>query len=300
MFLEFRHLKLIVAVAEAGSVTRAGARLDLTQPALSHQLRFIEDRLGEKLFIRSRRGMTLTPSGERLYEAAGEVVAAFGRFESEARRLVDARHPFIRLAMEPDAWTQQALRLFQTQHPGIEVRLIDEARRRPFDALAAGRIDLAMITRAAPERDIRVVPLFRDEIVVIVRPDHALAGRAYCELHDLFGEPLLLHPGSAEERVLRSAALAGDAVPPSRVADVEVTESIPRLVSAGFGVSVMSRMAVRSAVASGEIVALPLTRQGSFRTWNAATLDTDAVPGSVRRFVDEMVAIAVHEGATPC
>lgn len=299
MYLELRHLKLIVTVAEAGSVTRAGTRLHLTQPALSHQLRFIEEQVGEKVFVRSRRGMRLTPVGEKLYAAASRVIVAFRGFEREARRISEAGRPTVRLAMETDAWTGRALQLFEMQHPGIEVKLVEGARHRPFDALAAGRIDVAMVTRPVPDSDIQVRPLFRDEIVVIVRPDHALAGRPYCELDDLCGEPLLLYPGSAEERELRSAALDRDSVQPSRVADVEGTDSIPALVAGGFGVSVMSRIAVREAVASGEVVALPLTRQGSFRTWNAATLGDDELPGSVRRFVDEMIAIAVSEGATP-
>jgi len=300
MSLELRHLKLIVAIVEEGSVTRAAVRLRLTQPALSHQLHAIEHYVGEPIFVRSRKGMRLTPRGEALHATACRVLAAFDEFDREARRVPPVRASLLRLTVEPDAWAQQAVELFQTQHPGLEVQLVPSAHGRPSDALVAGCIDLAVLTRPVAGKAVRLTPLFRDEVVVIVRPDHALAARPYCEVDDLFGEPLLMSQGSAEEHLLRATALEQDEVTSNRVADVQVTGAIPSLVAAGFGISVTSRLAVVQAIAAGEVVALPLTRHGSWRTWTAATRPGDELSGPIRGFVDEMTALALRAGATPC
>ena len=88
MHLEVRHLKLVVAIADAGGVTRAGERLFLTQSALSHQLKDIEQRLGSPLFIRAGRRMVLTPAGQRLLESARSILAELERTEAEIAEML--------------------------------------------------------------------------------------------------------------------------------------------------------------------------------------------------------------------
>ena len=95
--LEVRHLKLVAAVAEEGSVTRAGERLHLTQSALSHQLLDIEERLGTPLFHRLSRRMLLTPSGQRLLDTAKRVLGDLGQTEEDLRRFADEREGVIRI-----------------------------------------------------------------------------------------------------------------------------------------------------------------------------------------------------------
>ncbi|HVC21154.1 MAG TPA: LysR family transcriptional regulator [Vicinamibacterales bacterium] len=299
MYLEIRHLKLIAAVAELGSVTRAGERLCLTQPALSHQLRHIEEQVGERVFVRGNRGMLLTPAGEKLYDAARRALAEFRHFEQEARRISHPGSDALRVAVESDAWIRGVIRVLQ-QQAGVAYEIVEEATRWPVDALAAGLVDIALVTRDVRDDGIRRARLFRDELVVIVRPTHDLAGRPWCELADLLGETVLTYRGSAEEWALTVTAMDAADVRPSRVADVELDDPIPDLVAAGFGVSVMSRMGVKDALASGEIVAVPLTRDGLYRIWSAVTLGRD-VPTSVsRRFIDDITAMALTDGARAC
>ena len=101
MDLEIRHLKLVRAVTSAGSLTGAGAVLNLTQSALSHQLRDIESRLGTPLFLRVGKRMMLTPAGERLLRSADEVLDAIERTEDSIRQLSGADRGLLRLSTEP-------------------------------------------------------------------------------------------------------------------------------------------------------------------------------------------------------
>src|SRR5215813_12091051 len=100
MELEVRHLRLIRAIAEEGSVTRAGSRLYLTQSALSHQLRDAEEKLGAQLFTRVNKRMILTPAGERLLKLARTVLDEMGRAEEEIRQIALHREGLLRLSTE--------------------------------------------------------------------------------------------------------------------------------------------------------------------------------------------------------
>src|SRR5215203_1368178 len=98
MNLEVRHLKLIKSIAEEGSVTRAGSRLYLTQSALSHQLRDVEDKLGVALFTRMNKRMVLTPAGERLLASAHNVLDELKRTEEDLRHIALERERILRIS----------------------------------------------------------------------------------------------------------------------------------------------------------------------------------------------------------
>src|SRR5438270_7864978 len=100
MDLEVRHLQLVAAVAEVGSLTKAGDRLHLTQSALSHQLRDVEERLGTALFLRIGKRLVLTPAGERLLASARDVLSRLSRVEDEIRQLGRDRAGMLRITTE--------------------------------------------------------------------------------------------------------------------------------------------------------------------------------------------------------
>jgi LysR family transcriptional regulator for metE and metH len=118
--LEIRHLKLVTAIAETGSVTRAGNCLHLTQSALSHQLRDVEEQLGAPLFERKNRKMTLTAAGERLLHSARTVMAELERAQREIQKRGTAAQGLIRLSTQCYPvyhWLPARLKLFQRRFP---------------------------------------------------------------------------------------------------------------------------------------------------------------------------------------
>jgi LysR family transcriptional regulator for metE and metH len=172
MNLEIRHLKLIAAIAETGSMTRAGNCLHLTQSALSHQLRDVEEQLGVPLFERGNRKMTLTPAGRRLLESARTVIAELESAQQEIKARKVVGQGLIRLSTECYTvyhWLPARLKLFQRKFPSVEFQLVVEATDNPFEALLEGQLDVAIACTQMRNRKIRYTPLFEDEMLVIAR-----------------------------------------------------------------------------------------------------------------------------------
>jgi LysR family transcriptional regulator for metE and metH len=272
MELEVRHLRLVEAVAEHRSLTRAGRVLNLTQSALSHQLRDVEDRLGAALFLRLNRRMVLTPAGERLLDSAREVLPRLEQAELSIRDLARQGEAVLRLSTECYTcyhWLPSLLRRFHERHPRVDVRIDVDATSRPVAFLLERKIDLALVTSPVRHRSVVMRPLFRDELVVVVAPDHPLARRPYVRLSDLAQENLLTYSPRQDSHVY-TRLLAPAGIVPAGFQEVRLTEAIVEMVKAHLGVSVMARWAVQPHLDAGTLAAVRLTARGQYRQWQAA------------------------------
>lgn len=279
--LDVRHLELVRAIAEEGSVTRAGLRLHLTQSALSHQLRDAEDRLGVRLFDRIGRRLRLSAAGARLLSSARAVLLELGRAEQEIRLGGRGARALVRLTTQCNTvyhWLPSRLRRFQRTHPEADVEVVAGATDDPIPALLAGTIDLAIVHRPVRDARIRLLPLFRDEMIVVMRPAHRLSRRPFVAPEDLAGEHLILYSIPREANLVFREVLIPAGVSPERVTHIQLTEAIVELVKAGLGVSVLARWSVAPQLERGELVARPLTRAGRFRHWSAAWRAREAAP----------------------
>ena len=288
MDLEVRHLKLVRSVNTHGSLTRAGAELNLTQSALSHQLRDIELRLGSALFLRVGKRMVLTPAGEQLLRSAVEVLATIERTEEAIRRMAVAGGGVLRISTECYTcyhWLPSLLKEYRRAHPRVEIQVVGEATQHPLPYLLDGRLDLAIVSD--PVRDRRLVTrrLFDTEMVVIVAPRHALATQPYVRVEDFAHETLIIYPPKEESSVYQEV-LVPAGVRPAELQQIQLTEAIIELVKAGLGIAVLARWAVAPHIKAGTLRAVPLTRRGYRRTWSAATLKDMARVAYVRDFID--------------
>jgi LysR family transcriptional regulator, regulator for metE and metH len=288
MDLEIRHLRLVAAVADVGSLTRAGDRLHLTQSALSHQLRDIESRLGAALFLRVGKRLVLTPAGERLLAAARDVLERLDRTEDEIRQMGKDRAGMLRITTECYTcyhWLPPLLVHYRKRFPRVEVRIDVDATGRPLDTLLAGKIDLAIMSTPVKDRRLVSRPVFDDELVVVASRHHRFAKQTHVRLAELRDETLYVYPPKEESRVLQEVLLpAGHA--PARIEEVMLTESIAELVKAGLGVSVLARWAVQPLVDAGALVARPLTASGLHREWRAVMPKDLARADYIGEFID--------------
>src|SRR3954465_7290969 len=147
MHLEVKHLRLVQAIQQERSITRAGTKLHLTQSAVSHQLKEIEDRLGTSLFLRARHDLALTPAGERVLSAAGTVLDELKRTEEDIAVLAGSPRGTVRISTQCYTayhWLPQIVKKFSLKHPHVSVEIKVDATYRAIDALLEGALDVAL------------------------------------------------------------------------------------------------------------------------------------------------------------
>lgn len=284
--LELRDLRLVLAVTEGGSLTRAAERLHVTQSALSHQLRVIEDRLGTPVFHRVGKRMVPTRAGERLRDTARHVLDEVARAEDEARGVRPPAQAALSVTTQCYTcyhWLPPLVDRFRSRHPGVSVRIDLEATRAPLPRLLDGTLDVALISTPVSDPRLTVVPLFRDDLTLIAAPAHRLARRKRVRLAELSEETLFVYPPRAESVILNDVLKPAGVSP--RVEEVPLTEVAIQLVKAGLGISALAHWAVRPHLEAGALVALPLPGLALRRRWNAVMLRQSAALPMVRDFV---------------
>jgi LysR family transcriptional regulator for metE and metH len=287
MNLDIRHLKLIVAVTEQKSVTKAGELLHLTQSALSHQLREIEEKLGTPLFLRMNKQMILTQAGERLLSTARQVLDEMKRAEDHIAQMAASKQGTLRISTECYTcyhWLPDVMKEFRPKFPDVEIKIEAEATHRPVQALLRGKLDLAIVSDWRRDKLLHYQPLFEDEFVAIMATDHPLVSRPYLRARDFADQDLFLYVRPEEstlfEKILRPAG-----VTPARISEVPLTEAIIEMVKAGLGISALARWAVEEQIAAGQIAARSITRKGLHRQWQAVTIKQDSTPAYISEFI---------------
>jgi len=200
--MELRHLRYFVTVAEELNVSRASARLRISQPAVSRQLRDLEEELGVELFRREKSGLKLTPAGETflahardLLRRSGDAVKQMESFSKCAKEIITVGYiaPVLASILTP------ALRRFSQQHSNVEVALREMSPADQLKALRERRIDLGLIGNPCPEveREFAVTALTRIPFQAVLPDNHLLALRKRIALSELEAEEFV---GFAEEK----------------------------------------------------------------------------------------------------
>lgn len=289
--LDIRHLRMVVAIVEGGGVTRAGERLNLTQSALSHQLRQVEESLGVQLFLRVKKRLVPTEAAHELVARARRVLADMETLEDDLRRRAAGWRGSLRIATECYTiydWLPPLLRPFSRRHRNIDVRIVADATSDPIGALENGEIDLAIVTEVNSRSDkVEARHLFTDELLLIVGKDHRLASKKFVRPGDLESERLLLY-ATPEESVFYGKFLAAAGTRPADVMQMKLTEAILSMVRAGMGVTTAARWAMGSELSGGRLVGVQLGSGGYYRDWHAAFLAPRdrALPLYITDFID--------------
>ncbi len=288
MSLEVRHLKLLLAVSEEGSLTRAARRLNLTPSALSHQLRDVERTLEHPLFLREGRRMRLTTAGERLRRSAEVVVEELESALREVRQSERQPEGRVRVATECNTcyhWLPAALDAFQKRYPAVDVEVVVEATREPVPALLDGRIDVGIVSDPVKSSRIALEPLFEDELVAVLPADHELRKAPWLRAEDFAGRELVTYAAPKEELTIFAAVLQPAGVRPSRWVPMQLTEAMVEMVRAGRGIGVLARWAAEPYVRRGGLLVKRITRSGLPRRWSAAWVKRRRIPPHLTDFV---------------
>ncbi|UWQ15246.1 LysR family transcriptional regulator [Aliiroseovarius sp. M344] len=280
MYLEFRHLRTIRAIEQAGSLARAADILHITQSALSHQIKGLEEQVGMELFHRRTKPMRLSPAGMKLLRLAEHILPEVSRLEEEFRALKSGRSGRLHIAIECHAcfdWLFPVLDKLRHAWPDVD---LDIRQRLSFDALEALRreeVDYVISSDPIDMPGITFSPLFDYEPRFVAAANHKLSERDYIEAEDFADELLLTYPVERSKTDVFSALLTPNRVEPRGVRQVEMTEVILMLVAAGRGVAVLPDWVLRSVKNNPDYITRPLTEQGLAKRMYAATRDEDAM-----------------------
>ena len=279
--LDVRHLRLVQSIAECGTVTHAASALHLTQSAVSRQLLELEARLGVALFSRAKKRMSPTAAGQRILRTAGPMLDELRALEEDVTKKAYPR-PTLRIATECYTcyrWLPSALPDLRRVHPDLDVRIVLEATQRPIDALIRGEIDAAFVSLTSRDRRLASIPLFEDELVAVLHPDHPLAARAYLAPRHFADETLFTYDVPPERSHFLHNVLGRAGVEPKRTSRVPLTEAILEMVAANLGIAVLSRWSAAGHVEDGTLVARRVTQSGLMRAWRLVhTRDREALP----------------------
>jgi len=293
-FLDSRHLRLIAEIARAQSVTRAADRLHVTQSAVSHQLRDLEEKLGTPLFLRSGRRMLPTAAGTQLVDTAHRVLEEISRAEAAVGRLARNDAGEFRVCTQCHTgyhWLPPLIDVVRRRYPHFEIRIAAEHTMNAVGALLEGRLDLAIINSSPRDARLRLRPLFEDEHAAIVHAAHPWAGRAYVTPEMLAAERLFLYSRSIDDSFIVQRVLRPAGLDPAHATFLQLTEAIVEMVKAGMGVSVLPTLSIAPALGTGAVKAVRITRAGVFRPWSAATLA--ASPSTP--FVEHFLAVLARQ-----
>jgi LysR family transcriptional regulator for metE and metH len=279
--LDVHDLELVCALAAAGSTVRAAARLHLTQSAVSRGLLAAEAKLDTRLFTRGRRGLALTPAGQRLVAGAPAVLGRLIELEAEAR--TGAGPATLRVVCEcytAYRWLPSTVADLRRAASNLEITLGFEHTGAPADALAAGDIDVALLTTGKVRgRGVIEAPLFDDEIVFLVGRDHPLAARPVVTPAELAASTLIVSTTTpqAERRWFAARVFGAGAgrhgrrrQPSIGTLAFPLTEAIVDAVRAGHGVAPMSEWIASSYCGDPGVVIKRLRGKRLGRPWRIA------------------------------
>lgn len=291
--LELRHLRSLTAIAECGSLARAADRLHLTQSALSHQVRALEQHYETPLFLRSTRPLALTPAGETLLELARRVLPEIDQAEARLCQQAGRTEGRLHIAIECHAcfeWLLPVLDRYRVDWPEVEVDIRLGASFEPLPALQAGELDLVISSDPVDRAEIHFEPLFGYQALLVLARGHALTGREWVEAHDLANETLITYPVPRARLDVFRRFLQPARVEPARVRQAELTAIILHLVAAGRGVAVLPDWVVREPVRQQRVSVRALGKQGMFGTLYAATRRRD----TGHAYMLDFIALAKH------
>lgn len=264
--MELRHLRYFVALAECLHFTRAAERVHVTQSTLSHQIRQLEDELGQQLFERHGKKVSLTQAGEVFRDHAGQALASVDRgigalkdasTELNGEVRVGATHTF-NLGFIPEC-----VAMFLARHPNARISVEELSADDIQTKLRNEQLDLGIAYRPSTQEDLWFEPLYNEEMVLVVAEHHPLAGRKRVRFVELHRQRLVLLHGEFATRVMLDECFRASGAEPQVVAEMNTVAPALGLVAR---TDIASIVAANAAIGLTGLSTVPLESPTPIRT----------------------------------
>ena len=278
MHLEFRHLRTIRAIHMAGGLARAADMLNMTQSALSHQVKGLEDQAGIELFVRRSKPLKLSAAGQRMLRLAERILPEIDALEEEFRGLRSGKTGRLHIAIECHAcfeWLFPVLEQFRHAWPEVDVDIRAGLAFEALPALAREEVDLVISSDPVKLPGIVFHPLFDYEPMFVAAASNPLSQRDEIAAEDFRDQTLITYPVARDRLDVFTELLTPAKVEPRAQRQVELTAVILMLVGSNRGVAVLPDWVLREVKSNADYVMRPLAGRPVKRLY-AATRAEDA------------------------
>lgn len=286
--MDLPQLEMFLAVAEDRSFTRAGERLHVSQSAVSRQIGLLERELGGRLFHRDGRRISLTDAGELLAKTAATLSRQIQDVAGQISEVHELRRGRLRLAGGMSVCMYilpRLLKRYRSLHPELDLRVTSGTSETILRKLRSREVDLALLTLPVLEKDLEVVPVLREEMVVVTAPRHPLARRGVVDPRELGRYPLILYEAGSRTREAIESFLREENVSFDVAMETENAEIIKAMVSNGIGITVLSHAAVAQDLRHGRLALARIRGRKVYRETGWVYLKSEYVPRAVKEML---------------
>ena len=287
--LELRHLRTLVALRDTGSLVEAADKLFVTQSALSHQLKDLEDRIGCALFFRKTKPVRFTAAGQRVLGLADEILPKVAASERDLQQVGGGRTGRLHIAIECHScfeWLMPTIEHYRDGWPDVQLDLVGGFNFDALPALLQGDLDLVITANPQPGDGSRYVQLFQYEAQLVLPRTHPLTESKFIEPEQLRAETLIVYPVDRSRLDVFVNFLDPAGVTPTAVRSAELTPMIVQLVASGRGVACLPNWVLHEYLERKLIVVRSLGEDGLWPTLFAAVREEDAGAAYLNALID--------------
>ncbi|MBK9156526.1 MAG: LysR family transcriptional regulator [Chloracidobacterium sp.] len=256
--MEIRQLKAFLAIAEAKTFTAGARRVNVTQAAISMQIRQLEEEVGLPLFTRTPRRVILTEAGEYLLERARKILREHDSALAEIAEVAGAEYGRLRIGTASGTFAMNQLpgilARLRDKFPNAELSVASGTSQTLVDKMMHGEIDMAFVSLPVDNLNISTESLFSDEIVAIAHPEHALAKEKFISAATLAGEKLILGERGGNTRRMIDEFFQAANVKPNIIMELSRQEAVTKMVERGLGVGMAGAKSVAREIRDRKLV----------------------------------------------
>lgn len=284
------HLSIVQEVEKQGSLTAAASVLHVTQSALSHSMKKLEQQLGTDIWLREGRSLRLTQAGQYLLAVANRVLPQLSLAEERLQQFAQGERGTLRIGMECHPCYQWLLKIvspYLAAWPDVEVDVKQKFQFGGIGALFGYEIDLLVTPDPLDKPGLVFVPVFDYEQVLVVAADHKLANVPYIKPKQLTNEVLVTYPVPVERLDIYSMFLTPAGITPKRHKPIETTDIILQMVASGRGVAALPRWLVYEYADKMDVVPVRLGKHGIAKNIFLGVREADMGIDYLRSFIDQ-------------
>lgn len=285
--LERSHLEILRALEETGTLTSAARRLCLTQPAISHQIQKLEDRLRVTLWEREGRGVRLTQAGRYLANLSLQILPTLERAEESVRSFADGKRGLLRIGVECYPcfeWLLNVVRAYLKRLPDVDVDVVQRFQFTGHEALKNHQIDLLVTADPQAKGVLHYEPLFDYELLLAVAKGHPLAKKDHVVPEDFQDQIVLTYPVEPDRLDLFVKFLNPASIAPAKRIPIEATEVMLQMVSAGRGICTLPDWIVGKYKRELGLAGVRVGKKGILKRLHAAVRKEDLRTGYIGEF----------------